>query len=260
MVLHLIGLTFDVSDSVKKPEVLGITDDRPLKIPNLLEVFAFAYFPPTVIIGPQFSFQRYSRFLEKKYDGTQHFQHGFKRFLTGVCYLSVYQALTFIVPDGYFMTPEFDDKNFLYKLFLVSIWGRCTLYKYISCWILSEGAAICCGEIKLIFIAPSNRLTRMIASYLRSNVCVARREDRRGGLERVPEHQAAHFRRHLQLSRLRRLLQRADQLVGFPVRVQTSQISQQQAHQSHFGADVSRRLARLPHRLLHDVLHGVSAD
>lgn len=146
MVLHLIGLTFDVADSVKKPEVLGISDDRPLKIPNLLEVFGFAYFPPTVIIGPQFSFKRYSNFLDHKFEGTQFFQHGFKRFVTGICYLGIYQVLTFIVPDNYFLTPEFADTNFLKKLLLVSIWGRCTLYKYISCWILSEGAATCCGE------------------------------------------------------------------------------------------------------------------
>lgn len=146
MVLHLIGLTFDVSDSVKQPEVLGISDDRPYKIPNLLEVFAFAYFPPTVIIGPQFSFKRYSNFLDKKFDGTQNFQAGFKRCMTGFVYLAIFQALTFIVPDNYFLTPEFADKNIFYKIVLVSIWGRCTLYKYISCWILSEGAAICCGE------------------------------------------------------------------------------------------------------------------
>ncbi|CRL05936.1 CLUMA_CG018931, isoform A [Clunio marinus] len=145
MVLHLIGLTFDVSDSVKNPEVLGLDDNRPVKIPNLLEVFAFAYFPPTVIIGPQFSFKRYSNFLDDKFDGKQNMEHGFKRFLTGAFYLGFYQFLTFVVPDGYFMTPEFENTNFFYKLLLVSIWGRCTLYKYISCWILSEGAAICCG-------------------------------------------------------------------------------------------------------------------
>lgn len=153
MVLHLIGLTFDVSDSVKTPEVLGITDNRSLKIPNLLEVFAFAYFPPTVIIGPQFSFKRYSNFLDKKFVGTQNFEHGFKRCITGVIYLGVYQALTFIVPDGYFLTQQFNDTSYMYKLLMVSIWGRCTLYKYISCWILSEGAAICCGESNSILLS-----------------------------------------------------------------------------------------------------------
>jgi lysophospholipid acyltransferase 5 len=148
MVLHLIGLTFDVADNIKNPEVLGISDDRPVKIPNLLEVFAFAYFPPTVIIGPQFSFKRYSNFLDRKFEGTQNMQHGMIRCGTGVCYLAMYQALTFIVPDGYFMSKNFDDSNFLWKMLLVSIWGHQTLYKYISCWILSEGAATCCGECR----------------------------------------------------------------------------------------------------------------
>jgi lysophospholipid acyltransferase 5 len=151
MVLHLIGLTFDVSDNMKNPEVLAITDDRPVKIPNLLEVFAFAYFPPTVIIGPQFSFKRYNDFLNRKFEGTQNMEHGLKRFGTGVCYLAMYQTLTFIVPDGYFLTDQFNDSNFVWKSILVSIWGHSTLYKYISCWILSEGAAICCGKCAMIF-------------------------------------------------------------------------------------------------------------
>lgn len=171
MVLHLIGLTFDVADNMKNPEVLAISDDRPIKIPNLVEVFAFAYFPPTVIIGPQFSFKRYNDFLNRKFEGTQNMQHGLKRFGTGVCYLAMYQGLTMIVPDGYFMTKSFDDSNFLWKCFLVSIWGHSTLYKYISCWILSEGAAICCGEFDLRSL-PSKK--SLISCYLRPYVCVAR--------------------------------------------------------------------------------------
>lgn len=148
MVLHLIGLTFDVSDSIKKPEVLGITDSRPYKIPSLVEVFGFAYFPPTVIIGPQFSFKRYYEFVDHQYDvGQKNFSFGLTRFLTGVLYLSVYQLLAmFIVPDNFFMSSEFDSKNIIYKLLLVGLWGRASLYKYISCWILSEGAAICAGK------------------------------------------------------------------------------------------------------------------
>jgi lysophospholipid acyltransferase 5 len=151
MVLHLIGLTFDVSDSVKKPEVLGITDSRPYKIPSLLEVFGFAYFPPTVIIGPQFSFKRYYEFTDRQYDeGKDFFKHGLLRFLTGILYLGIFQLLSIvIVPDSLFLSDEFGEKNLLYKLFLVGVWGRASLYKYISCWILSEGAAICAGTISL---------------------------------------------------------------------------------------------------------------
>lgn len=149
MVLHLIGLTFDVSDSVKKPEVLGITDSRPYKIPSLLEVFAFAYFPPTVIIGPQFSFKRYYEFIDKKYDmGQQNFKYGLTRFIVGAFYLAVYQLLcSFVVPDSYLLSAEFDNRNIMYKLLYVGLWGKSSLYKYISCWIISEGAVICSGKL-----------------------------------------------------------------------------------------------------------------
>jgi lysophospholipid acyltransferase 5 len=74
LVLHLIGLTYDVADNIKNPDVLGITDDRPLKIPSLLEIFAFSYFPATVLIGPQFSFKRFNDFIDFKYeDGVSFF-------------------------------------------------------------------------------------------------------------------------------------------------------------------------------------------
>lgn len=145
MVLRLMGLSFDVSDSVKKPEVLAISDSRPYKIPTLREVLGFAYFPPTVIIGPQVSFRRYMEFVDKKYDvGQQYMKYGLRRFIVGAFYLAVYQMLSlFIVPESLFMSEEFGARNIFYKLFMLSIWGRASLYKYISCWIMSEGATIC---------------------------------------------------------------------------------------------------------------------
>lgn len=147
MVLRLIGLSVDVSDSVKKPEVLAITDSRPFKIPTIREVFGFAYFPPTVIIGPQVSFKRYMEFMDHKFDVGQHyFQYGLTRFAVGAFYLGVYQMLSlFVVPESLFLSEEFGGRNFAYKLLMVSIWGRASLYKYISCWIMSEGATICSG-------------------------------------------------------------------------------------------------------------------
>lgn len=127
--------------------MLAISDSRPYKIPTIREVFGFAYFPPTVIIGPQVSFKRYMEFVDHKYDvGQQYFKHGLTRFVVGAFYLGVYQMLAlFVVPEGLFLSEEFGDRNFAYKLVMVSIWGRASLYKYISCWIMSEGATICSG-------------------------------------------------------------------------------------------------------------------
>lgn len=236
MVLHLIGLTFDVSDSVKTPEVLGISDNRPVLIPNLLEVFSFAYYPPCVIIGPQFSFKRYMSMLDKKFEGTKNMSAGLKRFATGVCYLAVYQGLTILIPDGYFLTEEFLAKNYFMRVFLLSIWGHKTLYKYISCWILSEGAAMCCGELyfDLRFIQLCSNILLLSSSGVsffsrrhRTHICFARRKDWRRGLVGMCQHQVTHIREHIPLSRLHLSFQCPDKLVGFPVRVQTSQIPQQ---------------------------------
>lgn len=67
----------------------------------------------------------------------------------GCFYLAVYQLGSgFVVPDDYLMSDEFDNRNLLVKLLLVGIWGRLTLYKYISMWIISEGAATCFGKME----------------------------------------------------------------------------------------------------------------
>ena len=144
--LHLIGLTFDVADNIEKPDVLGITDNRVVKIPTLLEIFSFIYFPATILVGPQFSFKRFNDFLDKKFDGTQNIQHGLKRGAIGCFYLTIYQFGGILINDKYLQSQEFADKNLFIQLLWIGVWGRCTLYKYISVWILSEGAATCFGE------------------------------------------------------------------------------------------------------------------
>jgi lysophospholipid acyltransferase 5 len=72
--------------------------------------------------------------------------YGLKRGAAGLFYLAIYQLGLFIVPDNYLLSPEFTNKSLIVKMLLLGVWGRCTLYKYISCWIISEGAATCFGE------------------------------------------------------------------------------------------------------------------
>lgn len=151
--LHLIGLTFDVADNIKQPDVLGITDNRPVKIPTLLEIFSFIYFPATILVGPQFSFKRFNDFLDKKFDeGQNNFEHGLKRGAIGCFYLAVYQIGGAYVSDSYLQSQEFRDTNLLIQLLWIGAWGRCTLYKYISVWLMSEGAATCFGKFEWCFM------------------------------------------------------------------------------------------------------------
>lgn len=67
------------------------------------------------------------------------------RFCTGVVYILLFQALSFFVHDDLIISDEFAEMNFLKRMFLLGVWGRFTLYKYISCWLLTEGACILFG-------------------------------------------------------------------------------------------------------------------
>lgn len=50
------------------------------------------------------------------------------------------------IPDSLMTDPNFDnDYNPLTKILIVGLWGKFTLYKYISCWLISEGVATCFG-------------------------------------------------------------------------------------------------------------------
>lgn len=69
-----------------------------------------------------------------------------RRFSLGVLYLLIFQGLGLLVSDDYLITEEFANTNFFKKMFLLGAWGRYTLYKYISCWLLAEGGCIMFGK------------------------------------------------------------------------------------------------------------------
>ncbi|XP_058054796.1 lysophospholipid acyltransferase 5 [Anopheles bellator] len=146
LVLRLIGLAFDLSDSRQK-ERQGKADAKCITAPTPLELIAFSYFPASVLVGPQFSFLRYRRFISGAYE--PHTQgapaYAIKKFLQGVFYLVVNQAGTQYVSDAYLMSGEFEQESLLMKHIYMGCWGRITLYKYISIWLLAEGAAVLYG-------------------------------------------------------------------------------------------------------------------
>lgn len=70
LVLRLIGLTFDICDThafkngapKKEMDYYGID-----KIPNLLEIASFVYFPASFLAGPQFPYHLFERFMNKEF-------------------------------------------------------------------------------------------------------------------------------------------------------------------------------------------------
>lgn len=157
LVLRLIGLAFDLSDSHQK-EKAGKKDASCITVPTLLELIAFTYFPASVLVGPQFSFLRYQRFVSGQYE--EHTRgapaYSAKKFLQGAFYLVVNQVGSQFVSDSYLLSEDFEQESFFMKHVYMGFWGRCTLYKYISIWLLAEGAAVLFG-LTYIDAKPGDR-------------------------------------------------------------------------------------------------------
>lgn len=152
IVLRLIGLAFDLYDGQQPPESLSDDSKKVAlrEMPQLLETLGFAFFPASFLVGPQFPLKRYQDFVEGKFGpspGTppQSVQAAVKRFLLGVGVLSVFLTLGQFTSDDYMMSDAFANRGILMRYFELGVWGRFTLYKYISCWLLTEGACILFG-------------------------------------------------------------------------------------------------------------------
>lgn len=150
LTLRMIGLAFDISDGKKSIDKLSNEQKECClpKIPSFLELYAFGYFPASFLVGPQFPFRRYQRFINgdfRAYTGST--KTGLIRLFTGLTYLTVRQIGSMMLPDVYFLTDAFANKSFLMRAIYLGLWGKFTLYKYISCWLITEGALICLGNI-----------------------------------------------------------------------------------------------------------------
>ncbi|XP_058835995.1 lysophospholipid acyltransferase 5 [Topomyia yanbarensis] len=157
LVLRLIGLAFDISDSHQK-KLAGKQDDKCVGTPSLLELVAFTYFPASVLVGPQFSMIRYRRFVSGQYEQhtTRAPAYSAKKFLQGAFYLIVNQVGSQFVSDSYLLSSDFEQESLFMKHVYMGLWGRFSLYKYISIWLLAEGAAVLFG-LTYIDAKPGDR-------------------------------------------------------------------------------------------------------
>lgn len=149
LVLRLIGLSFDVADGQRPPEKLSNENKKTCleKAPGLLEIYSFALFPASLLIGPQFPFRRYNSFINKEFARyTGNMRAGLVRGGIGLLYLVVHQVGAMFITDDYLMSQEYANSSYVYKLVMLGLWGRVSLYKYISCWLLAEGVASCFGK------------------------------------------------------------------------------------------------------------------
>lgn len=152
LTLRLIGLAFDVADGQRPVSELSTANKKTYiaRNPSWLEIAAYTYFPACFLVGPQFSFRRYESFINKEFDKYTGFTRaGTIRAAIGFAYLTVNIIGSGYFPDRYLVSDEFITNNNIFtRCMILGLWGRFTLYKYISCWLLTESVAICFGKLK----------------------------------------------------------------------------------------------------------------
>uniref|UniRef100_A0A1I8NPP7 Lysophospholipid acyltransferase 5 n=1 Tax=Stomoxys calcitrans TaxID=35570 RepID=A0A1I8NPP7_STOCA len=186
LTLRMIGFVFDVTDGLKAKEKLSKDQLECCleKTPSLLELLAYAYFPGSFLVGPQFPYRRYQRYIDGEFSQYKGFvQTGVLRFLMGVTYLAVRQVGAMMLPDNYFLTDSYRNQPFIWRLIYLGLWGKFSLYKYISCWLLTEGALMClgftyngksadgsddwygCSNVKLYLLETGNTMEHYVKSF-----------------------------------------------------------------------------------------------
>lgn len=157
MTLRLIGLALNAWDGQKRNEELSNTQKLVAlkERPSLLEIAAYAYFPGAFLIGPQFSMRRYLDFVNGRLAERDPvtgaiklpdcISAGLSRALIGFIYVAMFQIGTLYVSDNFLFEPSFQKRNLIKRCLLIGLWGRINLYKYVSCWLITEGVCITFG-------------------------------------------------------------------------------------------------------------------
>ncbi|XP_076651725.1 lysophosphatidylcholine acyltransferase 3 protein nessy isoform X2 [Halictus rubicundus] len=155
LTLRLIGLAFNVLDG-RQPDAKLSASQREVALkerPTILEVTAFAYFPGSFLVGPQYSMKRYLDYVHGRLldDISQNGQlppcvfPGISRILVGFIYITLYQLGTMYTSDEYVLSFEFQKQSFFKRLLIIGFWGHVNMYKYIGCWLFTEGVCTTFG-------------------------------------------------------------------------------------------------------------------
>ncbi|XP_013772014.1 lysophospholipid acyltransferase 5-like isoform X1 [Limulus polyphemus] len=152
LTLRLIGVSYDVYDGRKRVEKLSEDQKKTalVKAPSLLEIGGHTYFFGGFLVGPQFSMRRYMDFVggvfvDKKGQKPACILPALSRLALGLIILGVFQIGTLFIPEQYILTISFEQEVFWKKMLIMTLWGKIVLYKYVACWLLSEGSCTMTG-------------------------------------------------------------------------------------------------------------------
>ncbi|KAM8826283.1 lysophospholipid acyltransferase 5 isoform 1-T1 [Synchiropus picturatus] len=152
LTLKLIGLSLDYFDGAKEPSQLSPEqkDSAVHTVPSFLEVCGFSYFYGGFLVGPQFTLRSYQRLVARELTDRpgqppNSMVPAMKRFALGFVCLALFATFSPSFPDSYMLTEDYKAQPFWYRCVFILLWVKVILYKYVSCWVIAEGACILSG-------------------------------------------------------------------------------------------------------------------
>ncbi|KAF9382516.1 hypothetical protein CPB97_007111 [Podila verticillata] len=139
------------------------------ELPSLAETLAYAFFPFAFLVGPQFSFSLYKKFIsmelfsvavpasagqaqvrEAAAATANGIPQGSLRYATrcfslGVFYLGLGQVLGGYFPTAALLGKAFLERSFLERVFIFWWTGKTVLNKYLGIWTIAEGPCVLSG-------------------------------------------------------------------------------------------------------------------
>ncbi|KNE55754.1 hypothetical protein AMAG_01631 [Allomyces macrogynus ATCC 38327] len=135
-------------------------------VPSYLETLGFAYFTGSFLVGPQFSFALYRKYLSLDLFATyvpmgakeavpvnvpvktllkSSAGYAAKTFAKALLYLGVTQVLQMYFTSSVVLAPEFATAPYYERLYLAWWCGKTALTKYVGIWLLTDGSCALSG-------------------------------------------------------------------------------------------------------------------
>jgi lysophospholipid acyltransferase 5 len=129
---------------------LSFLADTPLvELPNPMEFVAYGLFPSAFLVGPQFSFSLFKKWIHdngktltsEQRDERDRAQAAYvlRSVVLAVIYLGLQQTIGATYSTAYLLTDEYKAMCFLKRAIIFTIAGKFAYNKYIGIWLLTEG-------------------------------------------------------------------------------------------------------------------------
>ncbi|OAC99765.1 hypothetical protein MUCCIDRAFT_118876, partial [Mucor lusitanicus CBS 277.49] len=159
--LRMMGFGFDYYDGrkLKAPAALPLSflADTPLvQLPSLIDMLAYAMFPSAFLVGPQFSFSLFKKWINhndrdvltsEQKDERDRAQtlYVWRCVVLAFVYLGAQQTIGAKYSTSYLLTEEYNGLPLWQRFLIFPIAGKFAYVKYIGIWLLTEGASASFG-------------------------------------------------------------------------------------------------------------------